>query len=220
MKKLLLINFLFIGTMLMGQAISNGTFENWTSTPYNDPTGWTTGNLRDLQRLGTPSVTEVTGYSGHAVRIQTNIVGADTSDSYIVNTSNPCSSPTQWTGGVPYTQLPTAITGYYSYSLAGNDTAILIVIFRKNGVHVGDNFIKIRGTGSVSSFTSFSFPLTCSTTPDSMIIAASCSNKISNIGVANGSFLELDNLAFTGTTQAILNGTFDNWTSKSNDVLK
>ncbi len=219
MKNILLFAaILVLQVKLYGQAVPNGTFENWNSISYTDPNGWNNGNLRDIQRLGISSVTKVTGFSGFALRIQTNIVGTDTSDSYIINTNNPCSNPDQWTGGVPYSQQPTAITGYYRYNLPGNDSALMIIIFRKNGVHIGDNIIMIRGTGSQLAFAPFSFPVTCAGVPDTIIIAAASSNKISNIGTQNGSFLELDNLAFAGTTQPIPDGNFENWTAKSYDI--
>ena len=218
MKNILLFVSMLAAQMnLFGQAAPNGTFENWNSIVYNDPDGWNNGNLMDIQRMGIPSIAKVTGFSGSAIRIQTNIVGVDTSDSYIINTNNPCSDPPQWTGGVPYSQQPTAITGYYRYNLLGNDSALLIVIFRKNGIHIGDNFIMIRGTGSQSTFAPFSFPVTCSGVPDSIIIAAAPSNKKSSNIAHNGSFIEFDNLGFAGTTQAIPGGTFENWTAKSYD---
>lgn len=204
---------------LYGQAVPNGTFENWNTIPYEDANGWNTANSRDLQTLGVATITKVSGYQGgYALRVETKVVGQDTSESYFLNTNNPCSDPDKWTGGVPYAQQPTAITGYCRYNLPGNDTAIMLVIFRKNGVHIGDNLIKFRNSsGSQLTFTSFSFPVTCSGTPDSIIIAAAASNKVSNQGVQNGSFLELDKLAFSGTTQAIPDGDFENWTAKSYD---
>jgi hypothetical protein len=217
MKNILLICIVLLQVQLFGQALPNGTFESWTSTTYNDPTGCSTSNQRDIERIGVASITKVTGFSGFAVRVQTNTSGGDTSESYFINMPNPCNDPQNWTGGVPYTQKPTAITGYYRYNLPGNDSALMIVIFLKNGVHISDNFILFRGTGSQSTFAAFSFPLSMSVTPDSMIFAAASSNKISNVGVQNGSFLELDNLAFTGTTQAFPNGDFENWTAKSYD---
>lgn len=218
MKKLLFISTMLIQVYLFGQALPNGTFENWNSINYEEPNGWTSGNTRDIQRIGMPSVTKVPGFSGYAIRIQTNIVNADTSDSYIINTNNPCSDPPLWTGGVPLTQQPTAITGYYRYNLLGSDTAIMLVIFRKNGVHIGDNFIKIRGTGSQSSFAAFSFPVTCAGVPDSVIFAAAPSNKKDNNIANNGSYIELDNIGFTGTSQTIANANFENWTAKSYDI--
>lgn len=218
MKTLLLCTAVLFNLEIFGQAIPNGGFENWNSTSYNEVTGWNSGNLRDIQAMGMPSITKVNGFTGFAIRIQTNIIGPDTSESYVINTVNPCNDPPQWKGGVPYSQQPTAITGHYRYNLLGTDTALLIVIFRKNGAHVGDNYIKIRGTGSQSVFTTFSFPLTCSVVPDTMIIAAASSNKISNPAAQNGSFIEFDDLAFANCTQPILNGTFENWTAKTYDV--
>lgn len=218
MKKILLIALTALQTHVFAQAVPNGQFENWTSYAYDEVSGWNSANQRDVQRLGTASITKVTGFSGFAMRIQTNVVGTDTSESYIINTNPPCSDPPQWKGGVPYSQQPTAITGYYRYNLTGNDTAILIIIFRKNGVHIGDNLIKIRGTGNQSTFAPFSFTVACAGTPDSLIIAAAPSNKITNKGVSNGSYIELDNLAFSGATQAIPNGNFENWTTGNYDM--
>jgi hypothetical protein len=218
MKKLILTIAAFAFELgLFAQAVPNGGFENWNSIAYEEPSFWYSGNSRDIPKLGVPSVTKVTGVSGFAVRIQNNMIGSDTSDSYILNTNNPCSDPPNWTGGIPYSQQPTAVTGYYRYNLFGNDSALLIVIFRKNGVHIGDNFILIRGTGTQNTFAPFSYSVTCSGVPDTIIIAAASSNKKSGNGAHNGSFIEFDNLAFAGTTQAILGGDFDNWTSKSYD---
>ncbi|MEI8136991.1 MAG: T9SS type A sorting domain-containing protein [Bacteroidota bacterium] len=215
MKKLLLIATVLTQINLFSQTLPNGGFENWNTITYDEPASWNTGNPRDIPRLGIPSVTKVNGFSGFAVRIQNNVVGSDTSESYIINTNNPCSDPPQWTGGVPYSQQPTTITGQYRYNLLGNDSALLIVIFRKNGVHIGDNFIKIRGTGSQNTFTSFSFSVVCSGVPDTLIIAAASSNKKSGTPPTNGSFIEFDNLAFSGASQIIPGGDFDTWTSKS-----
>jgi len=53
-----------------------------------------------------------------------------------------------------------------------------------------------------------------------VIIAAASSNLITNTGILNGSFLELDELWFggPGVTQAIPGGTFDTWLSVFTDV--
>ncbi len=217
MKKLLLLTAICAIVKLNAQSVPNGGFEYWNSTAYSEPNLWNTGNTRDVPRMGVASITKVTGFAGFAVRIQNVMLAGDTSDSYIINTKNPCSDPNQWTGGVSYTQQPTSITGKFRYNLLGNDTAILLVIFRKNGVHIGDNWIKIRGTGTQSTFTSFTYTLACSGVPDSLIIAAA-TNVNSGIPSNNGSYLELDNLAFTGATQAIPNGDFENWTNYSFDL--
>jgi hypothetical protein len=218
MKKILLIaGAIAFHLNVNCQVIQNGSLEGWNSLPFENPAGYNTGNYRDIVGVGSPTITRVTGYTGSGLRIQTVVANGDTSESYIINTPSPCNDPPQWAGGVPYSQQPTALTGYYRYSLPGNDSALMIVIFRKNGVHIGDNFILLKGTGSQPVWAPFNFPLTCSGVPDSMIFAAASSNKKTNSGIQNGSFLELDNLAFAGTTQPFPGGTFENWTSSSYD---
>lgn len=219
MKKALLSSFALLSCFAsFAQSVPNPGFEGWNSVPYHILNGWENGNIRDIQRFGTPTVTRVPGVTGYGVRVETIVNGPDTSDSYMLNTANPCTDPPFWTGGVPYSQQPTAITGKYRYNLPGNDTALIIVIFRQNGVHIGDNVFPIRGSGSQPSFTSFSFPVTCAGVPDSMIIAIASSNKTSNTGIQNGSFIEVDDLAFSGATQQIPNGDFENWTATSYDA--
>jgi len=219
MKKILIILIVLCQILTNGQSIPNGSFENWNIKSYDEPTGYSTGNPRDMQRLGIASVTKVTGVTGFAVRIQSNVMNGDTSDSYMINIGEPCSDPPQWRGGVPFSQIPSAITGSYRYNLAGNDTAILFVIFLKNGIHLSDNFFKIRGTGAQSTFTAFSLAVaSLSVAPDSVIIAAACSNKKDGTPAHNGSFIEFDNLGFAGASQALPNGDFESWTTQSIDV--
>lgn len=214
-KKIMRATLLFILliTITTGRAqLINGTFESVNTTTFNDPQGWFGGNEWDLHNMNFNSVTKVPGITGFAVRIETKVAGSSVSESFIINTEPPCGDPPNWTGGVPFTQMPTALTGKFRYSLPGNDTALILVIFLKNGAHVGDNLIKIKGSGSQPTFTSFSYPMTVTTTPDSMIFAATSSNKITGMYNENGSFLELEDLAFTGATQTIANGNFDSWT--------
>ena len=214
---LLFFAVLLINASAFAQALPNGTFENWYHTPYENPAGWYDGNVRDIQIAGWPSVTKVSGQTGYGIRIVTSLTLTDTTESYIINIPNPCSDPINWTGGIPYTQQPTAITGYYRYDLQVCDTAILLVIFRKNNVTVSFDIFPIRGTGSQLTWAPFSFPLSLSVVPDSLIIAAASSNKITNICVADASFLELDNLAFAGATQIIPGGDFENWSPATVD---
>lgn len=212
MKKiLLLLPFcLFIGTVY-GQ-LPNSSFESWNSTPYDEPTGFQTGNHESVS-LGLIPVTRVNGTSGYAVRMQTLVSNGDTANAYIAN-GDPSGN-----GGVPYAQQPTAITGNYRYNLPANDTAIILVLFKSNGVVFSMNVFKIKGTGTQNTFTAFSFPLSIGATPDTVIIAAASSNLIDEVGIESGSFLELDNIAFTGTNTPVPNGTFENWSTFNNDAI-
>ena len=221
MKKLLLLASIGIGSLidLNAQSIPNSGFENWNTTSFEQPAPWNTANTENLRRGGPINVTKVPGVSGFGVRMETAIINPDTFNAYIINSNG---DPMSGDGGVPYSQLPTTVTGSYRYSLGATDTAILLVFFKKNGAVISNDIFKIRGvTGSQLSWTTFSFPLTVGITPDSVIVAAASSNAISNIGVTNGSFLELDNLGFggPGITQPLAGGTFENWSTITQDQL-
>jgi len=219
MKKHLLIALavLLQAGFLKSQTILNPGFEAWTIVPYEEPNSWiSTSNFDCINRGAPANVTKVSGTSGFGIRLQTNVVGPDTLFAYISNTSG---DPVNGKGGVPYSQQPTGITGFYRYNLPVNDTALLLVIFKKNGAIISNNLYKIRGTGTQSTFAAFTYTFPLTQVPDSMVIAAASSNAIANVGVQNGSYLELDQLSFTGTsiTQQISNGDFSGWTSVNFD---
>lgn len=190
----------------MSQTIPNNDFENWTTRTRNEPDSeWTTSNEQSLAAHDTLTVWKVPGFSGQAIHIQTAIVGTDTMFAYATNSPNM---------GVPYTGQPSAITGYYRYNLPGNDSAIVYVEFYKAGVSIATNVFQIRGTGSLSTFTAFSLPLQpMSVAPDTVFIALASSNLMSGVGIEPASWIEFDQLAFTGTTSpVIVGGSFDSWT--------
>lgn len=216
MKKILLSTFLLGLSNLAFSQLPNGDFENWNTTSYQEPNGWYTSNREVMPRIGLATVTRVSGSSGYAVRMETVISGQDTAFTYIDNTEG---DPTQGEGGLPYTQRPTGLTGSYRYNLPGNDTAWIFVAFKKNGSVIFSQFFPVRGTGSQPVFTNFNIPFTIPSVPDTFILAAIPSNLINEVGIQNGSFLELDNLAFSGATQPIPEGDFENWTTVSSDEL-
>jgi hypothetical protein len=206
------ILFSFLSMAMFAQ-LPNSSFETWSSSSFDEPTGWQTGNHEAIS-LGLIPVTKVTSLSGFAVRMETIVANGDTAQAYIAN-----GDPMSGNGGIPCVGQPTAITGKYRYNLVNNDTAILLVIFKNSGVIFSSNIFKIHGTGSQNTFITFSFPLSLGIPADSVVIAAASSNLIDNVGVENGSFLELDDLAFTGTVSTIANNNFENWTTNSVDNL-
>jgi type IX secretion system substrate protein len=191
-------------------ALPNGDFETWTVKYYAYPdTGWFNSNAQSVPAEDSLTVWPVPGFSGLGVHIQTVIIGTDTQKSFIANIPGNLLVPT---GGVPYTQQPTAMTGYYRYNIMAGDTALVWVRFKKSGSIVSSDTMKITGSGAV--FTPFSMPLTLSMVPDSMIIVATSSHLLNHgTGVAPASWLELDQLKFTGpgVTQFIPGGSFDTW---------
>jgi len=216
MNKLYLA-FIFQTAIAFGsfsQIIANPDFENWTTTNYSEANNWSSSNQESVRRNGSVTVYTVNGFIGKAARLQTIILGTDTTFGYITYGND--GDPVSGQGGLPYTQKPTNITGYYRYNLPVNDTALMLVKFKKAGVVLCSNTIKVRGTGSQTVFTSFTHTLSApslTVNPDSVVIAFASSNAIPNIGIQNGSYFELDELNFTGAgiTQSITNGSFENW---------
>lgn len=219
-KLLLLLSVTIVSTSnFIAQTVPNGGFENWNTFTFENPVPWYNSNARNIESDLPINVTKVPGFSGFGVRMQTVANATDTSFGYIANFPNEPNGE----GGVPFSQIPTAITGYYRYNLGTTDSAIMIIYFKKNGVVISEDFIQFRGaTGTQSTWAPFSFPLTSFTTvPDSVVFAAASSNAMSEIGIQVGSFLELDNLGFSGpgVTQTLLGGTFENWTTETIHTL-
>ncbi len=194
------------------KTIPNADFDTWDSVSYNNlDSPWVTSNAACLAAIKSPNVTKVAGFSGQAVHLQTYIASGDTFAGEISNFGG-------FSLGVPYTQSPSAIKGYYRCNMVGNDTAWLVLEFLQAGNILDIDTIFF--TGSVNSFKSFTHNISLPGTPDNLIIAAVSSNLISDVDVNAGSWLELDELSFTGTgiTQQIADGNFDAWTTNSIDV--
>ena len=214
MKKLFTLLFIALPCFTYAQSIPNGDFESWTARTFLMPdSGWYSSDPQSITMDDSLTVWKVTGFSGQAIHIQTASVGMDTLQAFIVNIPG---DPSKGIGGVPYNQIPTAITGYYRSNIAAGDTGFIFIEFKKAGIIIysmGFPFI-----GNTATFTPFAFPIALSILPDSVIIAAASSNLINNIGVHPGSWLELDQLSFVGTTLGIAGGSFDSWPSANVDV--
>ncbi len=216
MKKALqsLILFLAILPFKANSQVENGDFESWTSFNYTNPSNWDCANKDVASQISAVSVTQVVGYSGNAVRMETMVSGNDIHGAYIAN-GDPMGSE----GGIPCSQIPTAICGYYRYSLPANDSALILVTFKSNGVPINSDIFMIKGNGSQNTFIPFSYPLTLSQTPDTVIMAFASSNLINNVGIENGSSLEVDDIVLTGSNMTIPNNSFETWDQASIDNI-
>lgn len=214
MKKLYTVVFISLLFSTVKAQVSNNSFESWHTTTFDEPTGWQTGNKESVNTGLTP-VTKVAGVNGHAVRMQTLVsIAGDTAQAYIAN-----GDPMRGEGGIPVNGQPTAITGQYRYNIPNNDTALILLVFKQNGIVFNSTVFKIKGTGSQNTFTQFNFPISLNLVPDSVIFAATSSNLLDNVGIESGSFLEIDGISFTGINSPINNNEFENWTTTSNDAI-
>lgn len=219
MKKHLLFAVLFSGSAaaLAQQTIPNGNFENWNTFTMEQPQNWWRTSNNDLMENGiytnfnTTRTTDAQ-MNTYAIRMETITInsGQDTIFGYFTN-----GDPDNMTGGVPYAQTPTALTGYWKGSIMPGDTGLLFVAFKLNGVMISFNTTQFYG--NAATYTMFSIPITLPpmTTPDSVIVAAASSNAFVSQGIP-GSWLQIDNLQFTGvTTQPPMNGDFELWNINS-----
>ena|ERR1051326_2118436 len=166
---------------------------------------------------GITTIHKTEGFINDGIHLQTIIAGHDTISGSISSSS---ADPFNGKGGVPYHQKPFSINGYYRYRLSEKDTALLLVIFKKNGHILSKDLFKIRGTGEQPFFHSFSYPLSLSSQPDTVIVAAYSSCVTSKGVMSAGSFLELDQLMFDGIKidQQLPNGSFDDWIDRKSVV--
>ena len=226
MKKfLLLFSLAYFAFSANGQtySIPNGNFETWIPVTYDFPLHYPyTSNYDLLYRYQTSMPSNVIkttpAYHGsYAVQIKTVASGADTAIGYFINTNPQNGNPDAWTGGIPFDQIPTGITGYYKYNKATGDSATIFVVFSKGGVHLKTYMFNFGGVHSdyVQFNSVFNPPL--SEAPDSVIFGVTSSNiMVKQNGVA-GSILTIDYVSFTGVVSQPdkMNGDFEAWDSQT-----
>ena len=215
MKKQLLTALAVMGIAAAAnaQVFPNGAMENWQTLNIDEPNGWNTSNGEWRLVNGQFTVTKSNdSRSGFAIKLETRVSeDGDTAFAYFANTEG---DPTAGDGGQPFSQIAQNMTGYFKSNIAAGDSAIMLVLFKKNGVVISQTTYKF--TGTYNTYTAFSFAIqNLSVTPDSVVIAAASSNVLDEVGVTPGSWIMFDDLALTGTgvTQTITNGNFDNWTT-------
>lgn len=205
--------FTFFAALLLSVScfsqLQNGNFETWNSLQADMPQGWFNSNRDALSRGLPANVTKFTpAHTGDfSILLGTEIVGTDTLFGYISNSPDPFSG----VGGVPYTMQPDSFNCHARLGILTGDTGIILVVFKKAGSPIGFNLLKITGNNPMA-WQKLGFKLNAlSMAPDTVIIAASSSNAVTETGMQHGSFIVLDNLSFN-TTQPIPFAGFETWT--------
>lgn len=191
-------------------SVPNGSFENWTTITSSHPTNYDFNSNRD--DMGVFNINKTTGYTGnYGVELKT--VSADgIRMAYLLNENPPSQDPSTWHGGIPCTQIPTGIQGFYKYNQASGDQGMVIVTFSKNGTNIGVYSANLGGLHTEYTPFNLSFSPALAQTPDSVIIAFASSGFS---GAVVGSTLVVDNISFTGVASqpALMNGDFEQWTA-------
>jgi len=200
--------------------VPNGSYELWDVRSYEYPEFYPiNSNSNFLQDAKSPiSVFKTTDkYSGSFAAKLTSYETSDWQNfGFFLNTSPQKENPADWTGGIPISEKPTGITGYYKYNMASGDSAMIIASFSKQGVNIGAYILKLHGLHSTYTAFDFNFEPALTQTPDSMILGFASSLVMNRQGVP-GSELFIDNVALKGVTSqpAKMNGGFENWLSNS-----
>jgi hypothetical protein len=124
-RNLLLLTFvLFVSISNAQNSLPNGNFEDWNSGTYNYPENYPyTSNRETFFRYYMPfnEVRTTDAYHGtYAVEVSTLAAVSNTSGGYFVNSPN--TDGDNWHGGIPYTEIPVGIRGYYKYNIATADS--------------------------------------------------------------------------------------------------
>jgi hypothetical protein len=223
-KNLLLLSLAFIAITAFGQnSTPNGNFESWNSVTYDYPQNYPyTSNHDVLYRYETALPfnivkTQDAHQGSSAIKLTTVSAGTEKAIGYFINTSPDSGDPSTWSGGMPYNQVPTGITGFYKYNVASADSALIFVVFSKAGHNIGTYVSTIGGQHSAYVPFNITFKPALTQTPDSVIFAATSSNMMLDENGVAGSILILDDVSFTGvaTQPAMMNGGFESWQSET-----
>jgi len=205
------------------ESIPNGGFENWDSRTYEYPAFYPYNSnmniLYDEKATFNVFKTTTAQHGSYAVRVVTNESSLEKGFGYFLNGNPNGDNPADWQGGIPISEKPTGITGYYKYNVQAGDTALIIVSFSKAGQNIGTYFLPLYGIHSTYTAFDFNFSPALTQTPDSMILGFTSSWAMSNISLI-GSELYIDNVSLKGVTSqpSKLNGDFETWSSNSIDL--
>lgn len=190
-----------------GEAVVNGSFEDWSSLMLEEPDQWYTGNLNRIQFDSQIVASKSTDRKGgeYSLRLETFLDQGDSGTYSLgyVSTDNYDNNGNQPTGGLPCSVKPTKLTGYYKYIPNGLDTASIMVAFSKynTNTHQRDySWSFMKTLAASANYQSFTIDIDTNQffTPDSAHISI-YSSFVMNPKAStakNGSVLFVDDLSF------------------------
>lgn len=222
MKKHLFTLFTVLSSaFLFGQSIPNGGFENWNTVIYENPTSYMTSNLHGENGSTGPinALKTTDAFHGtYAIQLTTALSGLDTSFAYFAN-GDPGKNPPP--GGMPYNQTPTGIRLHYKSNILAGDSALILVMFKKNGVLLNQYFFAINSTQSSYTLFQKNFSPALSMAPDTVIFAAASSFPFGGNRGTPGNMIQLDSVLFTGVSSQPVgfNGDLESWQTINNSQI-
>jgi hypothetical protein len=197
----------FASFFASAQQVPNGSFENWTNDSVNN---WVTKfTVITPLNFVNKSTNFQDGQSAMEIYSQNvfsnNIPGVATLGKISLNMGTTISAT--FSGGIPYTDRPLRLKGWYQYSPEGNDSAFTYVILKKwnpltsksDTIGIGE-FIETAAVGTYTQFIAEINYLNLIDSPDTMNIILASSGLSAT---ADSKFL-VDNLVFE-TNQSVSN---------------
>ncbi|MBL7810846.1 MAG: T9SS type A sorting domain-containing protein [Bacteroidetes bacterium] len=207
-------HFLLFGAALtiIGAAqaqIPNNDFEEWTTTSADALNNW---------QLQVGHVTKVTDkHSGSlAVKLQGDTSNGNEEPGVVLYGNS--EDGTYFWDGVPLAAKPDSLISWLKYDIAAGDTAMVLLITKKNHAELSHEWFKITGSSNTYKRHAFKINYTVSgQTPDSVILGFISTNFMNEVNAA--SWLMVDDVSFAGTALNVPNPGFEDWKVLSHNYL-
>lgn len=199
---------LFLGGLLRAQnPIPDAGFESWASDAFNlyeEPASGWWASLNPIKSLGAPVTVEkdMDAHSGtYSAKLTTRLWGTLLLPGLLVSGEfNINNTPDFITQGQPFTDRPTAFSGWYKYAPVNGDSAAVAMLLTRWDATNGRRdtiaeaaFIEYNAVNTWSQF-NLPFVYFSNASPDTMILALVSSADGSNFNGAVGSTLWVDDL--------------------------
>lgn len=177
--------------------IPNPDFEQWSTSLYERPQGWTTFGI----------VKKVPGFrSNYAARMMRDPRMDDAPGAVVYGQPD-----NGFQGGVPFVGRPDSLVAFVRYHFVPGDSGLVVAFMKRGGNTIGENFFIYTGTDS-AAFVRLAFKLNYNDTgaTDSVIVGYASNNPEDTF---NGSFLVVDSIHFTGSQvyPPLPNANFEVW---------
>ena len=203
-------------TLLQGQPLLNGGFEDWQSdTLFTDFPPYSTSNAIAYILSGAPNVIPVPGCNGSATGVL--LTSIEAGGEILPGVLNWNDNPND-IRGVPYTGQPDTFKACISYDIMPGDSAAIRIFMRQsNGTIIAgaQGFL----TGTQLTPIEYALPLVVGAVPPDSLVLVIASSHFDNRGM-EGSTLMIDDMRFTGTTEQLPNGDFEMNTLLDTEVPK
>jgi hypothetical protein len=199
---------------LNAQTVPNGGFENWTIEHYFDePNFGLTSNLQAFYTTQEGNVKKTTdAFAGNfAAQLITVASSTDTIPG-IIFLGTPNGSFLD--GGIPINVRPDSLKCYAKFNIQPNDTAYILIAFKKFGVANPIGAAQLAFTGAQNTYQSYASLINWidSTSVPDTLVGFMVSSNINQNPAFPGSELFLDNIGFTGAIGAPSTN-FETWTA-------